>query len=59
LHDRSIIFAGWRGRLRALRRLRATFAASLTPMIVGLIYAVAAVGVAIYMLVALVRPDKF
>jgi len=28
-------------------------------MIVGLIYAVAAVGIAIYMVTALVRPDKF
>jgi hypothetical protein len=28
-------------------------------MIVGLIYGVAAIGVAIYMLVALVRPEKF
>ena len=28
-------------------------------MIVGLIYAAAALGVAIYMVVALLRPDKF
>jgi hypothetical protein len=35
------------------------FSGGCRAMIVDLIYAVAAVGVAIYMVAALVRPDKF
>jgi hypothetical protein len=45
-------------RLRRIRRLRAVPEAGLT-MIVDLIYVIAALGVAVYMVAALLRPDKF
>jgi hypothetical protein len=44
--------------LRRVRPLRRFPEAGLT-MIVGLIYAAAALGVAVYMVAALLRPDKF
>jgi hypothetical protein len=52
LHRRRI------DRIRRLRRLRRLSGQDLT-MIVGLIYAAAALGVAVYMVAALLRPDKF
>jgi hypothetical protein len=44
--------------LRCVRPLRRFLEAGLT-MVVGLIYAVAALGIAVYMVAALLRPDKF
>jgi hypothetical protein len=44
--------------LRRIRRLCAVPETGLT-MIVDLIYATAALGVAVYMVAALLRPDKF
>jgi K+-transporting ATPase KdpF subunit len=50
--------AGARG-VRALRPLRRVAAQGLTAMLVTLLYGAAAIGLAIYMVAALIRPDKF
>ena len=42
-----------------LDRLRRPLEAALDVMIVALLYAAGAIGVSAYMLVALLRPDKF
>jgi hypothetical protein len=47
-----------RGDVRPLRHLRRPAAAGLT-MVVAVIYIVATVGVTIYMLAALLRPEDF
>jgi hypothetical protein len=47
-----------RRRLRLLRRLRRPFEEDLT-MIVGILYAAAALGIGVYMLWALLTPEKF
>ena len=51
--------SGWgRGRFPALRRLRRSAEASLT-MVMILLYAAGAAAVAVYMVAALVFPEKF
>jgi K+-transporting ATPase KdpF subunit len=47
------------GGVRALRSLRRLAAQGLTAMLVTLLYAAAAIGLAGYMIAALIRPDKF
>jgi hypothetical protein len=57
-HDGRRLSLNRNRHLRRIRRLCAVPEAGLT-MIVGFIYAAAALGVAVYMVAALLRPDKF
>jgi hypothetical protein len=51
---------GWgRGRAAAVRRLRRSVEAGLTAMLMILLYAAGAAAVAVYMVAALVFPEKF
>jgi hypothetical protein len=57
-HDGSRVSGGRRRAIRGLRRLRHPAAAGLT-MVLTVLYVAGAVVITAYMLVALLRPDKF
>jgi hypothetical protein len=55
---RPYFLGTWRGYLRAIRPLYSSAEAYLT-MIIGIVYGAATIAIAIYMLVVLIRPEKF
>jgi hypothetical protein len=57
--DRSSVPGGGRGGAAAIRRLRRAAEAGLTAMLMILLYGAGAVAIAIYMIAALVAPEKF
>jgi hypothetical protein len=57
--DRSPVPGRGRGGSAAVRRLRCTAETGLTAMLMILLYGVGAAGIAVYMIAALVFPEKF
>ncbi|MBN9467956.1 MAG: potassium-transporting ATPase subunit F [Bosea sp.] len=58
-YGRHLFLRAWDRSLRAFRPLCGAAAQGLTTMALTLLYAAAAIGLAVYMVAALLRPDRF